>query len=133
MRNVMTLLPPGFLEIRIACLQNLTLATLKLARVSGRPVAFAEVVSLADSALEMNGRSVKALLRRGTALMELREFHSAVQSLTKAAQETRWNDPEVLRVLKEAKHLDGFKENDDDEEEDSDDEWSDYADYAEYG
>eukprot|EP00421_Protoceratium_reticulatum_P002020 CAMPEP_0168368050 /NCGR_PEP_ID=MMETSP0228-20121227/6052_1 /TAXON_ID=133427 /ORGANISM="Protoceratium reticulatum, Strain CCCM 535 (=CCMP 1889)" /LENGTH=455 /DNA_ID=CAMNT_0008380887 /DNA_START=173 /DNA_END=1539 /DNA_ORIENTATION=- len=99
LRRDLESVPPALFELRLACLQNLALVSLKLARASLRESDFEETVRRADAALAMDGRSPKALMRKGAALIELKTFDGAYRALAIAAQETRGRDAEVNRLL----------------------------------
>merc|ERR550525_2220106 len=49
----------------------------------------------------MDGRSSKALMRKGAALFELGEVNGAAQVLSVAMQETKGKDIEVLKLLQQ--------------------------------
>mmetsp|Transcript_62823 Transcript_62823/g.182257 ORF Transcript_62823/g.182257 Transcript_62823/m.182257 type:complete len:456 (-) Transcript_62823:213-1580(-) len=99
LRKEIHAVPRDLFDLRLACLQNIALATLKLARGTKRPSDYEEAVSRADDALAMDGRSAKALMRKGQALVELKDWRQASAVLMAAAQETKGKDPEVQRLL----------------------------------
>lgn len=99
LRKELKSIPQDLFELRLAVLQNLTLISLKLARASLKNDDWAEVVRSANEALSMDGRAPKALFRKATALVELKDMESAAKSLGIAYQETRGRDPEVMKLL----------------------------------
>lgn len=101
-RKSLTLVPRELFDIRLACLQNLTLVKMKLARASRRDADYEDVALQADYALAMDGRSSKALMRKGAALLELKYFDQAAMVLKLAATQTKHKDPEVIRLLEMA-------------------------------
>jgi len=99
LRKELKSIPQDLFELRLAVLQNLTLISLKLARASLKSDDWGEVVRCANAALSMDGRAPKALFRKATALVELKDVEGAAKSLTIAYQETRGKDPEVMKLL----------------------------------
>lgn len=101
LRKELLSVPMDLFELRVACLNNLTLVALKIAKGSQRESDFKDVVHRADAALAMDGRSAKALMRKGSALIELRQWENASKVLVAAAQETQGRDAEVMRLLEQ--------------------------------
>jgi hypothetical protein len=91
--------PYQLFEARLAVCQNIALAALKDARGSKRDQDFEEAIKKANDALSMDGRSFKALMRKGNALLELKEIHAASKVLTQAAKEAKFRDPELVKLL----------------------------------
>lgn len=101
-RSEIQSVPQEMFDIRLACLQNISLAALKMARASKRHVDLEEAIQRADQALDMDGKSAKALMRKGEALVELKDWYAASQVLTEAYKETKGKDKEVMRLLRTA-------------------------------
>eukprot|EP00927_Polykrikos_kofoidii_P072689 TRINITY_DN68782_c0_g1_i1.p1 TRINITY_DN68782_c0_g1~~TRINITY_DN68782_c0_g1_i1.p1 ORF type:complete len:438 (+),score=79.03 TRINITY_DN68782_c0_g1_i1:48-1316(+) len=99
-RSDLLSVPQDLFDLRLACLQNLTLVSLKIARGSSRARDFEETVRRANDALAMNGCAPKALMRKGAALIELKDIDGAGSVLALAAQATRGKDEEVMRLLR---------------------------------
>jgi len=99
LRKEMHLVPQEIFDLRLACLQNISLAALKMARGSTLRQDYEEAVKRANDALLMDGKSAKALMRKGQALVDIKEWPKAAQVLVAAAQETKGKDPEVMRLL----------------------------------
>jgi len=99
LRKEMHLVPQEIFDLRLACLQNISLAALKMARGSTLRQDYEEAVKRANDALVMDGKSAKALMRKGQALVDIKEWPKAAQVLVAAAQETKGKDPEVMRLL----------------------------------
>jgi len=100
-RKEIQIVPSELFDLRLACLNNLTLVALKIAKGSQRQCDFEETLARADAALAMDGKSAKALMRMGTAFIETKRMDHAAQVLTLAAQETRGKDAEVNRLLEQ--------------------------------
>lgn len=98
-RQALTAIPEELFDLRLACLQNLTLVSLKFAKASKGTSDFEATIERANAALEMDGHAAKALMRKGTAQLGLGKISEAAQVLTLAAQKTKGKDPEVMRLL----------------------------------
>lgn len=92
-------IPRELFAARLAVVQNMALLSLKHARATGETTDFEDVIRAADRALAMDGKSPKALMRKGAALVELKEIDAAAQVLGAAAKETKGQDKEVQRLL----------------------------------
>lgn len=99
LRKELLAVPKDLFDLRLACLQNISLASLKIARGSKRRADYEEAVRRSDAALAMDGKSAKALMRKGQALVDIREWPNACKVLVAAMQETKGKDPEVQRLL----------------------------------
>jgi len=99
MREELHSVPQELFDLKVACLQNIALATLKMAKGTKRASDFEEAVKRANDALALDGKSPKALMRKGQALVDLRDWQNAFQCLAVASQETKGKDPEVQRLL----------------------------------
>ncbi|CAK0809576.1 unnamed protein product [Prorocentrum cordatum] len=98
-RRELVAVPRELFDTRLACLNNLTLVSLKLAKSTLRDEDFVATVKRADDALAMDGRAAKALMRKGASLLVLKQVKEAVQALTLASHVTRGKDSEVERLL----------------------------------
>jgi len=98
-RKELMVVPQEFFDLRLGLLQNQTLVALKLARASRAQSDWEEVVARANMALYMSGRAAKALMRKGEALLHLKDVEGAARALSMAAQETKGKDEEVNRLL----------------------------------
>mmetsp|Transcript_20130 Transcript_20130/g.46295 ORF Transcript_20130/g.46295 Transcript_20130/m.46295 type:complete len:316 (+) Transcript_20130:90-1037(+) len=91
--------PQEMFDLRLACLQNICLVSMKLARASQRQSDFQDVVVKANAALCMDGFNIKALIRKGAALLEMKELMKAFNVLKLAYDKTFGKDVEVLQLL----------------------------------
>mmetsp|Transcript_51276 Transcript_51276/g.121846 ORF Transcript_51276/g.121846 Transcript_51276/m.121846 type:complete len:337 (-) Transcript_51276:15-1025(-) len=92
-------IPQEMYDLRLACLQNITLVALKIARASHRHSDFEDVVAKANVALMMDGLNIKALIRKGAALLEMKDLMKAFNVLKLAYDKTYGKDVEVLQLL----------------------------------
>jgi len=106
-RKELVSVPQDLLDLRLACLQNLTLVSLKFARASKKACDFEETARRAEAALAMDGCSAKALLRKGYALLELECIEAAGHVLARAYQVTLGKDQEVIELLRVVAELKG--------------------------
>merc|ERR1740121_90550 len=91
--------PQELFDLRLGVLQNIALVQLKIARGSKREADFVEAVHRADAALDMEAKSTKALMRKGQALVALKEWAGASKVLVACCQEQDGRDPEVFNLL----------------------------------
>mmetsp|Transcript_43509 Transcript_43509/g.79190 ORF Transcript_43509/g.79190 Transcript_43509/m.79190 type:complete len:315 (-) Transcript_43509:18-962(-) len=99
--------PQEMFDLRLACLQNICLVSMKLARASQRKEDFEDVVVKANAALAMDCFNIKALIRKGAALLEMKDLMKAFNVLKLAYDKTYGKDVEVLQLLQICLHAKG--------------------------